>query len=54
MITITKRPIDTKGPFLFDTIYSDGMEDGEQREEDFAKHMEEKDYGVFEYKVTRE
>ena len=54
MITITKRPLDTTGPFLFDTIYSDGMEGGEKSEEDFAKHMEEKDDSVFEYKVVRE
>ena len=54
MITVTKRHIGTKGPWLFDMIYSDGMEGGEQREEDFAKQMEETDDGVFEYKVTRE
>ena len=35
-------------------IYSDGMEGGKEREDNLAKDVEEKDDGVFEYKVERE
>ena len=43
MITVTKRYIGTKGPWLFDMIYSDGMEGGKEREDNLAKDVEEKD-----------
>ena len=54
MITVTKRNIGTKGPWLFDMIYSDGMEGGQEREDNLVKEMKEKDDGVFEYKVQVE
>ena len=35
-------------------IYSDGMENGDQREKDYAEYMRTKDDGVYEYKITIE
>ena len=59
MITIEKRHSrerykDANDDWSFDTIYSDGMEGGEQREKDYADYMETKDDGVYEYKLTVE
>ena len=59
MITIEKRHSrerykDANDDWSFDTIYSDGMEGGEQREKDYAEHMKTKDDGVYEYKITVE
>ena len=59
MITIEKRHSrerykDANDDWSFDTIYSDGMEGGEQREKDYADYMETKDDGVYEYKITVE
>ena len=59
MITIEKRHSrerykDANDDWSFDTIYSDGMEGGEQREKDYADYMETKDDGVYEYKITIE
>ena len=59
MITIQrrynrKRYNDADDDWSLDTIYSDGMEGGEQREKDYAEHMRTKDDGVYEYKITVE
>ncbi|SVC58255.1 uncharacterized protein METZ01_LOCUS311109 [marine metagenome] len=59
MITIQrrynrKRYKDADDDWSLDTIYSDGMEGGEQREKDYAEHMKTKDDGVYEYKITVE
>ena len=59
MITIQrrynrKRYNDADDDWSLDTIYSDGMEGGEQREKDYAEHMKTKDDGVYEYKITVE
>ena len=54
MITVTKRHIGTKGPWLFDMIYSDGMEGGKEREDNIVKDVEEREDDHFEYKVVRE
>ena len=59
MITIQrrynrKRYNDADDDWSLDTIYSDGMEGGEQREKDYAEHMKTKDDGVYEYKITIE
>ena len=56
MITIVKRHSrerykDANDDWSFDTIYSDGMEGGEQREKDYADYMKTKDDGVYEYKI---
>ena len=56
MITIEKRYNrkryeDADDDWSFDTIYSDTMEGGEQREKDYADYMRTKDDGVYEYKV---
>ena len=57
MITIEKRYNrkryeDADDDWSLDTIYSDGLEGGKQREKDFAKQMKTTDDGVYEYKVT--
>ena len=57
MITIEKRHSrerykDADDDWSFDTIYSDRMEGGEQREKDYANYMKTKDDGVYEYKIT--
>ena len=57
MITIQKRYNrkrynDADDDWSFDTIYSDTMEGGEQREKEFAEQTRTKDDGVYEYKVT--
>ena len=59
MITIEKRYNrkryeDADDDWSFDTIYSDTMEGGEQREKDYADYMKTKDDGVYEYKLTVE
>ena len=59
MITIEKRYNrkryeDADDDWSFDTIYSDTMEGGEQREKDYADYMKTKDDGVYEYKITVE
>ena len=59
MITIEKRFSrerykDADDDWSLDTIYSDGMEGGEQREKDYADYMKTKDDGVYEYKITVE
>ena len=60
MITIEQRHSrerykDANHDWSFDTIYSDGMEGGEQREKDFAEQARTKDAdGVYEYKITIE
>ena len=59
MITIEKRYNrkryeDADDDWSFDTIYSDTMEGGAQREKDYANHMKTKDDGVYEYKITVE
>ena len=59
MITIEKRLSrerykDADDDWSFDTIYSDTMEGGEQREKDYADYMKTKDDGVYEYKLTVE
>ena len=59
MITIQrrynrKRYNDADDDWSLDTIYSDGMEGGEQREKDYADYMKTKDDGVYEYKITVE
>ena len=57
MITIEKRYDrkryeDADDDWSFDTMYSDTMEGGKQREKEFAEHMRTKDDGVYEYKIT--
>ena len=59
MITIEKRYDrkryeDADDDWSFDSIYSDTMEGGEQREKDFAEEAKTKDDGVYEYKITVE
>ena len=59
MITIQrrynrKRYKDADDDWSLDTIYSDGMEGGDQREKDYADYMKTKDDGVYEYKLTVE
>ena len=56
MITIEKRHSrerykDANDDWSFDTIYSDGIEGGKQREKDYAEYMKTKDDGVYEYKI---
>ena len=58
MITIErrynrKRYEDADDDWCLDTIYSDGMEGGKQREKDYIEYMKTKDDdGVYEYKIT--
>jgi len=60
MITIErrynrKRYDDADDDWSFDTMYSDTMEGGEQREKEFAKQMKTTaDDGVYEYKIKVE
>jgi len=59
MITIQrrynrKRYNDADDDWSLDTIYSDGMEGGEQREKDLAEQARTTDDGVYEYKITVE
>ena len=56
MITIQKRLnrkeyVDANDDWGFLEIYSDGMENGDQREKDYAEYMRTKDDGVYEYKI---
>jgi len=57
MITIEKRYDrkryeDADDDWSFDTMYSDTMEGGKQREKEFAEQMKTTDDGVYEYKIT--
>ena len=62
MITIEKRHSrerykDANDDWSFDTIYSDGMEGGKQREDEMVQGYESKNkevLGVYEYKITVE
>ena len=59
MITIEKRLSrerykDADDDWSLDTIYSDGMEGGEQREKDLAEQARTTDDGVYEYKIIVE
>ena len=59
MITIEKRYNrkryeDADDDWSFDTMYSDTMEGGKQREKEFAEQMKRTDNGVYEYKIKIE